>query len=54
LLYREIIRLDGGNEYCKGVLDKLRRIGPLEYYVLQYNWEDISNINKGKEDDDKL
>ena len=44
---KEIIRLKGGNEYREGLLDIPRRVGPLEYYVPQNNWEDI--LDKDKE-----
>ena len=55
MLFRseEIIRLNRGNEYREGALDKPRRVGPLEHYIPQHDWEDISNINGG-EDDNKL
>jgi hypothetical protein len=51
---KEIIKLNGGNEYREGLLDKTRPIEPLEHHVPQYDWEDISDINEGKEDNNEL
>ena len=40
------IKAPMGNEYRKGLLDVPRRAGPLEHYVPQNDWDDMSDKDK--------